>query len=61
MDDHAVMQSCDGIAARADAQPRDYCVYEAGQRGEEKRKPESERVALMLQIRLPDGAWVLEK
>lgn len=61
MDDHAVMQSRNGIAARTDAQPGDHRVDEAGQRGAEKRKPEPERVALMLQIRLPDGTWMLEK
>ena len=34
---------------------------EAGQRGEQQRKPEPERVALVLQIGFPDGTWVLEK
>lgn len=36
-------------------------MYETGQRGEEQRKTETERVALMLQIGLPNGLRVLEK
>lgn len=61
MDDHPIMQSGDGIAARTDAEPRDYCMDEACQRGEQQRKPEPERMALVLQIGLPNGPWVLEK
>jgi hypothetical protein len=55
------MQPGDGIAARTDAEPRDYGVYEAGQRGEEQRKAEPEGMALVLEVGLPNGPWVLEK
>jgi hypothetical protein len=61
MDDHPIMQSRNGVAARTDAEPRNHCMDEAGQRGEQQRKPEPERMALMLQIGLPDGLGVLEK
>ena len=55
------MQSGDGVAARADAEARDDRVHEAGCRGEEERKPEPERMALMLEVGLPNGPWMLEK
>ena len=58
---HPRIQARDGGAAGTDAQPRDDCMDEAGQRGEEQRKPESERTALVLQIGFPNGPWVLEK
>lgn len=61
MDDHPIVQAGDGIAAGADTERRDDRVDEAGQRREEERNPESERVALVLQIRLPDRVRVLEK
>jgi hypothetical protein len=61
VDDHPVMEPGDGSAAGTHAEPRNYRVYETRERGEEQRKPECQRMALMLQIRLPDGAWVLEK
>ena len=34
---------------------------EAGQRGEQQRKSESERMPLVLQVGFPNGPWVLEK
>jgi hypothetical protein len=34
---------------------------EACQRREKQRKPEPKRVALVLEIRLPNGPWMLEK
>ena len=61
MDYHPIVQAPDGIAAGTDEQPRNQRVYEAGQRGQEQREPEPERMALVLQIGLPNGPWVLEK
>ena len=61
MDDHAIMQPGDCIAAGADEQRRDPCMYETRQRRKEQREPEPERVALMLQVGLPNGPRVLEK
>jgi hypothetical protein len=61
IDDHPIMQSGDGFAPRADEEARDQGMYEACQRGEEQRKPKPQRMALVLQIRLPNGPWVLEK
>jgi hypothetical protein len=58
---HPIMQSGDGGAAGTDAQARDYCVDEAREGGEQQRKPEPERVALVLQIGLPNGPWMLEE
>ena len=55
------MQSGDGGAAGTDEQPRDYGVDEACQGGEQQRKPEPERMALVLQIGLPNGPGVLEE
>lgn len=61
MDDHAVVQPGDCLAACTDEQARDYPVYETCQRGAEQRNPESEGVALMLQIGLSHGSRVVEK
>lgn len=55
------MQSGDGGAAGTDAQPGNYCVDEACEGGEQQRKPEPERMALVLQIGLPNGPWMLEE
>jgi hypothetical protein len=59
--DHPIVQSRDGAAAGAHEERRHYCVYEAGQGGEEQRACEAESMALMLEIRLADGAGVLEE
>jgi hypothetical protein len=61
MDDHPIMQSRDSLTAGADTQPGDYCMYEACKGGGEERKTESESMALMLQIRFPNGSRVLEE
>ncbi|MFZ0551611.1 MAG: hypothetical protein WAM21_12470, partial [Steroidobacteraceae bacterium] len=61
IDDHPLMQSRDGFAARADAKARDQGMDEARQGGQEQRKPKPQRMALVLQIGLPNGPWVLEK
>jgi hypothetical protein len=61
MDDHAVMQPPDGVAARANEQPWDECMYEAGHRGAQQRNPESKGVALMLQVRLSHRSRVVEE
>jgi hypothetical protein len=61
MNDHAIMQPCDGLAARADEKPRDDGMYETGQCGAEQRNPEAEGAALMLEVRLTDRSRVVEK
>lgn len=55
------MQPGHRVAAGADEQPRNQRVYETCQRGNEERKPEPERVALMLQVGFPNGLGMLEK
>lgn len=59
MDDHPVVQPRDGIAAGADEEPRDHGMDEASQPGKQQRQRKSERMALMLEIRLSDGSRVL--
>jgi hypothetical protein len=61
MDDHAVVQPRDGLAACTDEQPWDERVYEARQRGAEERYPKTEGGALMLQVRLSDRSRMVEE
>lgn len=61
MDDHPVVQPRDGFAPCADEEARDDRVYQAGQRGAQQRQPESEGMALMLQIGLSDRLRVVEE
>ena len=55
------MQSRDRFAACTDEQPRNHRVYEACQRRAQQRNPESEGVALMLQIGLSHRSRVIEE
>lgn len=61
IDDHPFVQSLDGLAARPDEQPRDHRMDEACQGRGQQRNPESEGVALMLQIALAHRARVVEE
>ena len=61
IDDHPVVQSPDGIATCTDEQPWDQRMDEARQRRTQQRNPESEGVALMLQIALSHRARVVEE
>ena len=61
MNHHPVVESRDRLASRADEEPGDQCMDEARQRGGQQRDPESEGVALMLQIRLSHRARMVEE
>jgi hypothetical protein len=61
MEHHPLVQSRDGVAAGTDEESRDHGMYEARQRGKQQREPEPERMALVLQVGLPNGPWMLEK
>ena len=61
MDNHPIVQPRDGFAPGADEEPGDDRVDQACQRGAQQRHPESEGVALMLQIGLSHRLWVVEE
>jgi len=61
MDHHPLVESRNSLAPRTDEEPRDQCMDEAGQRGGQQRDPESEGVALMLQIGLSHRSRVVEE
>ena len=61
VDHHPIMQPRDRLATRTDEQSRDQPVYEACQRSAEQRNPESESVALMLQIGLSHRSRVVDE
>ena len=61
MDDHPIVQPRDGFASCADEEPGDDRVYQAYQRGAQQRHPESEGMALMLQIGLSHRSRVVNE
>ena len=61
MDYHALVEPGDRLAPGTDEEPRDQCMDEAGQRRAQQRDPESEGVALMLQIRLSHRSRMVEE
>lgn len=60
-DDHPVVQSRDGRAARMDKETRDHCMDETCQSGCQQGKAETEGMALMLEIRFTHGTRVLHE